>query len=251
MRDAMVADSFGEADDWIVASLPTAAGFTANIPSTSPPLTLGDGIVGTKANMKALGFTGLDAEFGVSDGTIEFNSDFLFDFDNSDGVEGVDFETVAAHEIGHTLGFISTVDAVDGFLAGGTKGPGEVSPTTLDLFRFAADFSPSNAAEFSTFTRELSPGVDAIFYDAENEFAMSTGALFGDGRQASHFKDVDPRIGIMGPTLGSGVSFSVAEPDFRALDVIGYDIVTAVPIPPAILFLGSGIAALLFRRRVS
>ena len=55
-------------------------------------------MIGTKANLKALGFQGLDAAFGVSDATMQFNSNFTFDYDNSDGVGAglVDFETVGS-----------------------------------------------------------------------------------------------------------------------------------------------------------
>ncbi|WP_150002209.1 NF038122 family metalloprotease [Iodidimonas gelatinilytica] len=70
------------------------------------------------ANLKALGFTGLD---GVVDGSVTFNSDFEFDFNRSDGIDAnaFDFIGVAAHEIGHALGFVSGVDFVDQFTGAG------------------------------------------------------------------------------------------------------------------------------------
>lgn len=70
------------------------------------------------ANLKALGFGGLD---GVVDGSVTFNSDFTFDFDRSDGIDAdaFDFVGVAAHEIGHALGFVSGVDFVDVFTGAG------------------------------------------------------------------------------------------------------------------------------------
>src|SRR5687768_11251915 len=94
VRNQMVADASDEADDTIVASLPTAAQFTAGI---NAGFTLSGNIALTKANAKALGFTGLDAVFGVSDGTITFNNQFGFDYDNSNGITPgtMDFETVA------------------------------------------------------------------------------------------------------------------------------------------------------------
>ncbi len=251
IRSAMVADSSGETDDAIVAFLPTLATFNAGLPEG---LTFGGGIVGTKANLKALGFTNLDTNFGLLDGVIEFNTNFDFDFDNSNGVDSTDFETVAAHEIGHILGFISIVDIfVDPFIGEIITDPGGISPTTLDLFRFAANNNPLNADDFATFKRELGSGVEANFSDTENVYAMSTGALTGDGRQASHFKDdslTGLHLGIMDPTLGPGVAFLVGDADFRTLDLIGYDIVAApVPIPPPILLLLSGVALLGTRRR--
>ncbi len=244
VRNALVADAADEADDGVVAFLPTAAQFTATIPLGS---TLSGNVTLTKANAKALGFTGLDSMFGVSDGTITFSDAFAFDYDNSDGVMlgFMDFETVAAHEIGHILGFFSGVDNAD---AGATT----VQPTTLDLFRFAdgGASDPSNTATFTTASRNMVPGANAIFDDLDNEWRMSTGRTLGDGRQASHWKDdslTGINIGIMDPTLALGVSFNITAADLRALDGIGYEI---VPEPSSMLLIAaSGVAILAFRRR--
>ena len=109
VRDAIVAV---HQDQPVIAAMPTAAQFTASIRAG---FTLDGTLSATKANLKALGFADLDATFGPSDATITFNSTFSFDFDNRDGVtaDTIDFETVAAHEIGHVLGFSSSVDVID------------------------------------------------------------------------------------------------------------------------------------------
>lgn len=242
IRNQMVTDAAGQPGNGIVASLPTAAQFTATLPTG---FTLSGNLVLTKANAKALGFTGLDGQFGSSDGTIQFNSQFNFDYDNRDGVTAgsIDFETVATHEIGHLLGFISAVDAVDQTL----PATGSVSPNPLDLFRFSSNSpnNPSTSAEFTSFPRNLKPNDAAVFDDLDQEYRVSTGISNGDGRQGSHWRDDSlsaSLIGVMDPTLATGLVETVTYADLRALDVIGYDL--AVPEPSTYAAAGAVVAML-------
>lgn len=245
VRNSMVADSAGEADDGVVAALPTAAQFSAFLPTG---FGLGGNLSASKANLKALGFTGLDASFGATDATITFSSNFSFDFDSSNGVSAnlVDFETAAAHEIGHALGFISIVDAIDAAVPVPNGQTVVVAPRTLDLFRFGAGVNPSNLADFTTTARNFVPGNAAILDDLSSELAFSTGASNGDGRQASHWKDnslTGTLVGVMDPTLATGAFVPVGASDLRALDLIGYDI-TVVPVPATLYLFASGLLGL-------
>ena len=249
IRNAIVADAADEADDAIVGFLPTAAQIAIATPVAAP----WDGtIFGTKANLKAMGLLGLDAAFGVSDGEITFNNTFAFDYDNSNGVDAgtIDFETVALHEIGHLLGFISDVDIRDLILDLGIRAAWSVTP--LDLFRFANGAAPTTPGQFSTAVRSNVPGVEAVFSDSVNTWRMSTGVSQGDGRQASHWKDDDLPgivfIGVMDPTLAAGVVEPILASDLRALDVIGWDI-AAAPEPAVLLLIATGIAGLRARRK--
>jgi len=108
---------------------------------------------------------------------------------------------------------------------------------------------------FRAFTaRNLVPSkVDAdaaIFDDLVNELAFSTGSFFGDGRQASHWKDdgiTGNLLGVMDPTFGPGSILSITEADLRALDVIGYDYV--VPVLAAFWLFASGLIGLIGIRK--
>lgn len=243
IRDAMVADAASDPNNAVVGYLPTAAQFSAYVPTG---VSLNGYIAGTKANLKALGFTGLDGAFGQRDATITFNSTFAFDYDNSNGVTAgqMDFETVATHEIGHALGFVSSVDRVD---AGVTS----ISLAPLDLFRFstAVGDNPTTYANFRTTPRYLDSGA-AMFDDVDHEWQFSTGVNHGDGRQASHWKADEITgvyIGMLDPTLSSGTMQSITAADIRALDLIGYDY--AAPEPSTVALLAGGLVLLFMRKR--
>jgi hypothetical protein len=240
IRNQLIADAAGKPSKAITASLPTAATFT--LPGG---FTYSGNIALTRANAKAMGF----AVGGGSDATITFNSTVSFDFDNSNGVSPgtIDFQTIAAHEIGHALGFDSAVDVVDGSTTG------SILPDTLDLFRFhnVAGQFPTSAAQFSTFARDMTPGNDDVFSDAALRLQLSTGQSQGDGRGASHWKDdalTGTYIGIMDPSVLAGTTESITAADLRALELIGWDAV-AVPEPPSFALAGSVAAVLAYYGR--
>jgi hypothetical protein len=248
IRNQWVANSPGRP---VVASLPTAAQFTSTVPSG---FSWDGDLVATKANLKAMGFAGLDAEFGTSDGTIEFNTGFAFDYDNSDGVTPgtICFESVALHEIGHVLGFVSIVDEIDFLLDSGSTAAVSVMP--LDLFRFAAGSAPQTLAAFTSAERRLLTSGSAEFGLVSDEYGLSTGRLTGDGRQASHWIDnpFGPQsVGVMDPTIAAGQIFTITAADVQAFSAIGYSVV-AVPEPATYVLAVTGLAiAMRWRRRVT
>ncbi len=183
----------------------------------------------TNANAKALGL----ATTGTSDASISFSSNFTWDFDRSDGISGgaYDFVGIAAHEIGHALGFISGVDEVDSY--NGSRFDNQLTYVNpLDLFRYSADSKSKSAIDFTADTRDKYFSLDG---GTTKIASFSTGVTFGDGRQASHWKD-NLGLGIMDPTAASGELLTISENDQRAFDAIGWNravsaSATAVPEP--------------------
>jgi uncharacterized repeat protein (TIGR01451 family) len=130
------------------------------------------------------------------------------------------------------LGFTSGVDILDGN-SPPVNGPfSDVQFTFVsgkDLFRFSDDSVDQDAGviDWTADTRAKYFSVDG---GATDLGGFSTGRTFGDGRQASHWKD-DRGLGIMDPTVGAGESPQITALDLRLFDVIGWDLAGAPPAP--------------------
>lgn len=263
IQNALIADATTATDALAIGNLPALSGLGGMSFLTQVNSELGSTVVSldndnsgnnrvldiNTANAKALGWIG--AVPGAADASITFSSLFSWDFDQSNGV-GVglqDFVGVAIHEIGHALGFVSGVDTVDSAISGvvGAAPPFNVPfdlenfrvYSTLDMFRYSADgvlnLAAGDAAYFS-----LDGG-------ATNLGLFSTGSTFGDGRQASHWKD-NLGLGIMDPTANpAGQINTPSTLDLIAFDTIGWNL---IPEPSsALLGVLGGMLALIRRRR--
>jgi hypothetical protein len=257
-RDALVADAWGATDKAAISHLSQSSCLNVYMNGTNGnPNGAGSGtpfldndcdannqtISLTWANARALGLTA--AHDSIVDGSVSFSSSFNWDFNPDDGVNGdaFDFIGVATHEIGHALGFVSGVDVLDG-----NRGPQfldsqftYISPT--DLFRCSTaskaagadiDFSADNRTKYFSFD------------NCDTTLAtFSNGITYGDGRQASHWKD-NLGIGILDPTAAYGEHMAISAMDLKMYDAIGWNV---VPEPGTFALLGFGLFGMFGLRR--
>jgi hypothetical protein len=259
LHSSLATDAKSATDALAVASLPV--GSALSFYATQGDLTTrfdNDGSTNNKqfvintANLKALGLNaGTNA--GNPDARIEFANAFASDFaftriNGGVPANKIDFITVAEHEIGHALGFVSGVDAIDVCVShvaqcglSGLANEFESDPwyTPLDMFRYSAagkrDVTLGGSPYFS-----VNGGVTTIQ-------PFSTGREHGNGQQASHFGT--SVITLMRPFVSNGQSYDATVGDLMAFDAIGWDLATAVPEPSTYAMLIGGLAAIGLARR--
>lgn len=201
-------------------------------------------ILYTSANARAIGIA--TGSLPNGDGTITFSNAAPWDFDRSDGISfsAFDFVGVAAHEIGHVLGFTSGVDNIDA-TPGGSEDSNEYLSNPLDLFRFSSA-SLANGAGVPDMTASGTAKFFSVDGGTTSLGGFSLGTTFGDGRQASHWKD-NLGLGLMDPTTALGQLLTISDLDLTGFDVIGWDL-TPVPEPGTLAFLMLGISGIALRR---
>ncbi len=214
------------------------------------------------AQLKALGLNPVYAAGNTTqrDGSVSFSTLFDWDFDPTDGIDAgkIDFVGVAAHEIGHALGFRSGVDTADinalpGVALPGRRGLNNIAWGTVnDLQRYGA-FNGSQTLDWSiggTSCFSINAGKSCLA-------PLSTGRLNGDLRQASHWKDDmltgNLPLGIMDPTAsgpnGTRPMMRLSYFDLIAFDTMGYDVGVPEPSSWAMLIMGFGLTGAAMRRR--
>ncbi len=196
----------------------------------------------TRANAKAIGAiaatnTALDGAIAM--GTLA-NSAFHWNYDYTRSrtapTGSLDFLSVAIHELGHIMGFISGVDLSGwNFTQFNSYSiPSNVQQHLQERTRYITPLDRLRYSTTSTLdTNDLSYGTrsgDKFFALGRGttrlaDFAMGKNASgAGDGYQASHWEERSTPVGIMDPALASRERGSVSNLDLRAFDVIGWDL---------------------------
>lgn len=160
---------------------------------------------------------------------------------NSVASNKLDFLSVAIHEIGHTLGFISGLDQADWLAQRRNLNSGNEDDFYSDLVGNLNNATPMDMLRFSRESYQKSGS-------GENWIDMSVGGspylsfngsggtpvayfstgvdqgLGGDGSQASHWKQQDNALGIMDPVLRTGQRREITNLDRELFDAIGWNI---------------------------
>ncbi len=209
----------------------------------------------TRGNAKALGLIegddqGLDAQILLSNSMFDANGNIISYSDwQSQNPEGnflqdsiwdfsrvrdpnaevssnkFDFLSVAQHEIGHSLGFLSGVDTFK-LLDVQSKESGQLIKekdaalvSTLDLYRFSEESKQKGVFDWSSNSN--------TFFSIDGGETKLADFADGTSYQTSHWSEKGDANGnpwgTMHPVIGRGEKLDITDSDLQLLDVIGWD----------------------------
>jgi Ca2+-binding RTX toxin-like protein len=179
----------------------------------------------TRANAKALKI--ITEDDSKLDGYIVLSSlggttgaTWSYDYTRSSSIASnqVDFLSTALHEIGHILGFVSSVDRH-------TSATAPAALTPMDLFRGKTTGTTGNASHYAAYGQTTSFFSDKQAGTILGNFAKGADTTRGgDGAQTSHWTEGQ---GLMDAYLAKGERANITTRDFQAFDLLGWKIETA------------------------
>ncbi|MEM6255959.1 MAG: NF038122 family metalloprotease [Cyanobacteria bacterium P01_D01_bin.156] len=192
----------------------------------------------TRAQAKALG---MDKALGLSngntwdqdvlekpaalDGYLVVNNSYAWNYDFTRASDApsdtLDFLTMALHEIGHSLGFVS---GLDGLMKTFELHSGEVRTegfTALDLLRYSDASVNIESPDGSI--GDLTVG-KATYFSLDGGSTTLAEFEEGDEYQASHWQRYQNALGIMDPTLGYQERTNISLLDLQSFDALGWDV---------------------------
>jgi hypothetical protein len=192
----------------------------------------------TRANAKALGI--VSNNDSALDGVVVMNTlagkpvSWNYDFTGNIQSNQFDYLSVAVHEMGHNLGFISGADD-PGLISVVTENAEQDKPqeikgdkmeyvNILDLFRYSTASTLNGLPDISINGDDKYFSINKGLTSLADFATGKTTSLGGDGYQASHWKQQDNPVGIMDPVVRAGQIRSISNLDRRAMDILGWDL---------------------------
>lgn len=169
-------------------------------------------VLQTTANNKALGNDTSGDASGL-DGYIQLSNSVNWSYDYATGAvnkDKYDFTSVALHEIGHALGFISGIDVTNNYSL----------PTALDMFRYSKTSAKSKAIHFRSDSEDAYFSIDG----GKTAAGYLAGSTKDEGVQAAHWADGGSTSCLMDHELEKGVRQSMCLLDLKSLDYIGWQV---------------------------
>ncbi len=225
----------------VTVTIDAGSGGSGNtLASAGSPIPLANGFQPTVVQDKIL--TGTDLNGSAADGTMLVNFTQPWFYGNTPVSGSYDFQSVAMHELTHTLGFISEISSTGQGAANQTSG----SPDVWSTFdRFLTDSAGNPLVNPSTFAFDTSklgvltggPGSGGMFFSGPNAVAAFGGrvAIFSPNpwQQGSSGSHIDGGPGgyineafLMDPSVSSGLglrALTTTEQGF--LRDLGYSVV--------------------------
>ncbi len=176
--------------------------------------------------------TGYDANFESADGSITWNFGYNWDYDGVVANDEIDFQTVALHELLHSLGFTSWVRAAGFNNTGAPSDPYVGGQPWTGYDEFIVTSSGTHAIGStglwnSAFDPNITGGNGGLYFGGANAVAAYGGLVplytpsYFDGGSIAHLDGVGD---VMSHATAYGVAYSLSPVELGILEDLGYSV---------------------------